>query len=109
MRALWANRYPTKVGDRPRMQLGKNAFVHRNVTRGWTEEWTASAKSGRCLGLMTARMCLALRTSTEIARMLDPVGTDRGPFDLAQKHGMRDAYLCPMGTTGSGVLVAATS
>ena len=29
--------------------------------------------------------------------MLDPVGIDRWPVDLAQKHGMRDWYLCPVG------------
>ena len=97
IRVLGANRYPTKVGDWRHIQLGKNAFVHRDVPRGWTEEWIAFVKSGHCLGLMTARMCLAPFTSREITRMLDPVGTDRWPFDLAQKHGMRDGYLCPVG------------
>ena len=29
--------------------------------------------------------------------MLDPVGIDRWPVDLAHKHGMRDWYACPVG------------
>jgi LuxR family quorum sensing-dependent transcriptional regulator len=97
IRVLGANRYPTKIGNWCRIQLGKNAFVHRDVPRGWTEEWTAFVKRRHCLGLMTARICLAPFTSREMTRMLDPVGIDRWPVDLAQKHGMRDWYLCPVG------------
>jgi DNA-binding CsgD family transcriptional regulator len=97
IRVHGANRFPTKVGDWRRIELGKNAFVHRDVPRGWTEEWAAFVKSGHCVGLMTARMCLAPFTWTEITRMLDPVGIDRWPFDLAYKHGMRDGYACPVG------------
>ena len=29
--------------------------------------------------------------------MLDPVGIDRWPFELALKYGMRDGYVCPVG------------
>jgi DNA-binding CsgD family transcriptional regulator len=97
IRVLGANRYPTKVGDWRRIELGKNTFVHREVPQGWTEEWTAFVKSGHCVGLMTARMCLAPFTWTEITRMLDPVGIDRWTVDLAQKYGMRDGYACPVG------------
>jgi LuxR family quorum sensing-dependent transcriptional regulator len=96
-RVLGANRFPTKVGDWRRVEIDKNAFVHRDVPRGWTEEWTAFVKSGHCMGLMTARMCLAPFTWTEITRMLDPVGIDRWSIDLAHKYGMRDAYACPVG------------
>src|SRR5262249_39588217 len=92
-----ANRYPIKVGDWRRIQLGKNTFVHRDVPRGWVEEWTAFIQSGHCVGLMSARMCLAPFTWTEITRMLDPVGMDRWTFDLAHKYGMRDGYACPVG------------
>src|SRR5262249_4828024 len=97
VRVLGANRFPTKVGDWRRIQLGKNTFIHRDVPRGWTEEWTAFVQSGHCVGLMTARMCLAPFTWTELTRMLDPVGIDRWSVDLAHKHGMRDGYACPVG------------
>jgi len=97
IRVQGANRFPIKVGDWRRIQLCKNTFIHRGVPRGWTEEWTAFVKSGHCMALMTARMCLAPFTWTEITRMLDPVGIDRWPFDMAQKYGMRDGYVCPVG------------
>jgi DNA-binding CsgD family transcriptional regulator len=92
-----ANRFPTKVGDWRRVELGKNAFIHHSVPQGWTEEWVNFIKSGHCIGLMTARMCLAPFSWTEMTRMLDPVGIDRWPVDLAHKHGMRDGYFCPVG------------
>jgi len=97
VRVLGANRYPMKVGDWRRIELGKNAFVHHDVPRGWTEEWSAFVRSGHCLGLMSARMCLAPFTLTEITRMLDPIGIDRWTIDLARKYGMRDGYACPVG------------
>jgi hypothetical protein len=59
VRVHGANRFPSKVGDWRRVEIGKNAFIHHSVPQGWTEEWTAFVKSGHCLGLMTARMCLA--------------------------------------------------
>ena len=97
IRVLGANRFPIKVGDWRRIELGKNSFVHRDVPRGWREEWTAFVRSGHCLGLMTARMCLAPLTWTEMTRMLDPIGIDRWPIDLSHKYGMRDGYACPVG------------
>jgi DNA-binding CsgD family transcriptional regulator len=97
VRVHGANRFPTKVGDWRRVELGKNTFIHHSVPQGWAEEWSAFIRSGHCIGLMTARMCLAPISWTEITRMLEPVGIDRWPFDLALKHGMRDGYLCPVG------------
>jgi LuxR family quorum sensing-dependent transcriptional regulator len=97
VRVHGANRFPTKVGDWRRVELGKNAFIHNSVPQGWTEEWAAFVKSGHCLGLMTARMCLAPFTWKEMTRMFDPVGIDRWPVDLAHKYGMRDGFLCPVG------------
>ena len=97
IRVHGANRFSVKVGDWRRIELGKNVFVHRDVPRGWLEEWAAFVASGHPIGLMTARTCLAPFTWTELSRMLDPVGIDRWPFELALKHGMRDGYVCPVG------------
>jgi DNA-binding CsgD family transcriptional regulator len=98
IRVHGANRFPVKVGDwRGRIELGKNVFVHRDVPRKWVEEWAAFVTSGHPVGLMTARMCLAPFTWTELSRMLDLVGVDRWPLELALKHHMRDGYLCPVG------------
>jgi LuxR family quorum sensing-dependent transcriptional regulator len=97
MRVLGANRFSVKAGDWRRLQLGKTVFVHQSVPRGWLDEWLAFVAGGHPIGLMTARMCVAPFTWTELSRMLEPVGIDRWPFELALKHGMRDGYLCPVG------------
>jgi LuxR family quorum sensing-dependent transcriptional regulator len=97
IRVLGANRFSIKVNDCRRIELGKNVFVHRDAPRGWVEEWSAFVASGQPMGLMTARMCLAPFTWTELCRMLEPVGMDRWPFELAMKYGMRDGYMCPVG------------
>ena len=97
LRVLGANRFSVKVGDWRRLQLGKTVFVHPDVPRGWMDEWAAFVAGGHPIGLMTARMCLAPFTWTELSRMLEPVGVDRWPFELALKYGMRDGYLCPVG------------
>jgi LuxR family quorum sensing-dependent transcriptional regulator len=97
IRVLGANRFSIKVGDWRRIELGKNVFVHSDAPPGWLEEWSAFVASGHPMGLMTARMCLAPFTWTELSRMLEPIGIDRWPFELAMKYRMRDGYLCPVG------------
>jgi len=66
IRVHGANRFSVKVGDWRRIELGKNAFVHRDVPKGWVEEWIAFVTSGHPLGLMTARICLAPFSWTEL-------------------------------------------
>jgi LuxR family quorum sensing-dependent transcriptional regulator len=97
IRVHGANRFSVKVGDWERLEPGKNLFIHRDVPRRWLEEWMAYVATGYAAGLMIARTCLAPFTWTELARKLDPIGSDRCPFDLALKHGMRDGYICPVG------------
>jgi hypothetical protein len=41
IRVLGANRFSVKVGDWRRLELGRNVFVHRDVPRGWLDEWVA--------------------------------------------------------------------
>jgi LuxR family quorum sensing-dependent transcriptional regulator len=97
IRVHGANRFSVRVGDSRGLELGKNVFVHRDVPPGWLQKWIAIAPKEHCLGLLAARMVLAPFTWTELTRMLDPVGLDRWPFELALKYGMRDGYLCPVG------------
>jgi LuxR family quorum sensing-dependent transcriptional regulator len=97
IRVLGANRFFVKIGDFRRIELGKTAFAHKDVPRGWLDEWRAFAAIAHPPGLMTARVCLAPFTWTELLRMIDPIGIDRWPFELALKYGMRDGYLCPVG------------
>jgi DNA-binding CsgD family transcriptional regulator len=97
IRVHGANRFSVKRSDWTWIEEGKSAFVHKSVPPGWLEEWLAFVKSGYPSGLMLTRICLAPFTWTELLRMLDPVGVDRWPFELALKYGMRDGYLCPVG------------
>jgi LuxR family quorum sensing-dependent transcriptional regulator len=46
---------------------------------------------------MMAQLSLAAATWTESLRMLEPLGVDRWPYDLALKYGMRDGLTCPIG------------
>jgi LuxR family quorum sensing-dependent transcriptional regulator len=97
IRVQGANRFSVKVGDWQRLEPGKSLFIHRDVPRGWLEAWMAYVATGYAAGLMIARTCFAPFTWTELARKLDPTGSDRDPFDLALKYGMRDGYICPVG------------
>jgi DNA-binding CsgD family transcriptional regulator len=98
IRVHGANRFSVKTDDWRRFDLGKNVFIHRDVPRGWLEEWAAFVASGPpTIGLTTARTCLAPFTWTELSRMFDPIGIDRWPFELALKYRMRDGYVCPVG------------
>jgi DNA-binding CsgD family transcriptional regulator len=98
IRVHGAHRFFVKAGDWRRFELGKTGWFHKSVPQGWVEEWKAFTASGRyALALMTARLCLAPFTWTELSRMLDPVGIDRWPFELALKHRMRDGFVCPVG------------
>ena len=72
IRVHGANRFSVKVGDWRRIEVGKNVFVHRDVPRGWLEEWTAFVASGHPVGLLTARKCLAPVTLTELSRLMGP-------------------------------------
>ena len=97
IRVQGASRFSPRPGDWKSPELGKTLFIHKDVPRAWLEEWFAFVANGYPSALMVARLCLAPFTWSELRRMLDPVGIDRWPFELALKHGMRDGYLCPVG------------
>ena len=48
-------------------------------------------------GIMMARQSIMAFTWTETRRMLDPVGVDQWPYEVALKYGIRDALTCPVG------------
>jgi hypothetical protein len=48
-------------------------------------------------GVMMAKFSLMAFTWTETMQMLDPVGIDRWPYELALKYGMRDGLTCSGG------------
>jgi LuxR family quorum sensing-dependent transcriptional regulator len=100
---LGAVRFPMKSGDWEAIQIGKSAFIHKEVPKGWWEEYEAIARGKFRPALFLAATSMAPHTWTEVRRMFQPVGIDQWTYDLALKHGMRDGLSCPVG--GRWVLV----
>jgi DNA-binding CsgD family transcriptional regulator len=97
IRVLGAARLPLQLSDWRSSQLGRDAFLHSSVPEGWWEEYSAMAQREADPGLMMARSCLMAFTWTETMHMLDPIGIDRWPYQLALKYGLRDALTCTVG------------
>jgi LuxR family quorum sensing-dependent transcriptional regulator len=94
---LVAVRFPLKSGDWESIQLGKSAFIHKDVPEGWWEDYHAFAQGKFQPMLFVARSSLASFTLTEVRRMFQPIGVDQWPYELALKYGMRDGLACPVG------------
>jgi DNA-binding CsgD family transcriptional regulator len=94
---LAAARLPVTVTDLGSFQLGQNAFLHKDVPKGWWEDFDTLALGKFCPLLFLAWSSMASCTWTEAKRTLQPVGVDRWPDELAIKYGMRDALSCPVG------------
>jgi DNA-binding CsgD family transcriptional regulator len=94
---LGAARVPIKSGDWHSVQLGKSAFLHKDVPECWWEEYQALIKTNFRPVLFLASTSIGAYTWTEARRMFQPVGVDQFSFDLALKHGMRDGFTCPVG------------
>jgi LuxR family quorum sensing-dependent transcriptional regulator len=97
LHVLGAGRFPTKFGDWESVRLGETAFLHKTMPAGWWHEYSILARSGFDPGIMMARVSLAPYTWSESNRMLEPIGVDRWPYELALKYGMRDGFTCPVG------------
>jgi len=94
---LAATRFPLKSGDWGSIQLGKSAFLHKEVPNGWWEEYNHLARDKFRPILFLAMSSMASCTWTEVKRMLEPIGIDRWADELALKYGMRDGLTCPVG------------
>ena len=94
---LGAGRFPTKSGDWGAIQLGKSAFLHKDVPKGWWEEYEAIARGKFRPALFLAATSMASHTWTEVRRMFQPIGIDEWTYDLSFKYGMRDGLTCPVG------------
>jgi LuxR family quorum sensing-dependent transcriptional regulator len=94
---LGAVRLPLKSNDWESIQLGKSMFLHRDVPKGWWEEYGTVAQGKFRPLLSLAKSSMASQTWTEVRRMLEPVGIDQWVYELALKYGMRDGLTCPVG------------
>jgi DNA-binding CsgD family transcriptional regulator len=94
---LGAGRMPQRTSDWRSIELGKDVFLHRSAPAGWWRDYAAQAARGYDPGIMMAKTSLVAHTWTETMQALDPVGLDRWPYDLALRHGIRDALTCCVG------------
>jgi LuxR family quorum sensing-dependent transcriptional regulator len=94
---LAALRFPVKSGDWESVQLGKSAFLHKDVPEHWWEEYSALARGKFRPVLFLAASNFGPHTWTEVWRLLQPIGIDRWSHELALKHGIRDGFTCPVG------------
>ena len=94
---LGAGLFPMRWGDWTGVEIGKTVFIHKSVPKGWWEEYLELSRRNYDPGLMMAQLGLSPYTLSESMRMLEPIGADRWPHELALKYGMRDALTCPVG------------
>jgi DNA-binding CsgD family transcriptional regulator len=94
---LGAGRIPQRTSDWPSIQLGRDVFLHSSAPVEWWNEYAAKAAHGYDPGIMMAKTSLVAYTWTETMQTLGPVGTERWPYELALKYGIRDALTCCVG------------
>jgi LuxR family quorum sensing-dependent transcriptional regulator len=94
---LGAALFPLKWGDMAGVERGKTVFLHTSVPKGWWEDYLELRRKHLDVGTLMARVTIAPYTWTESMRMLEPLGIDRWPYELALKYGMRDGLMCPVG------------
>jgi LuxR family quorum sensing-dependent transcriptional regulator len=95
--ALGAARFPIQTSDWRSTRLGRDAFLHSSVPKGWWDEYSAMAQREHDPGVMMARLSLMACSLSETMKMLDPVGIDRWPYEVSLKYGIRDALTCSVG------------
>ena len=94
LNVLGAARLPLGVGDWRSLRLGRDIFLHASVPKGWWDEYAMMARREFDPGIMMARSSLMAMTWTETRQMLDPIGIDQWPYELALKYGVRDLLTC---------------
>jgi DNA-binding CsgD family transcriptional regulator len=94
---LGAGRIPQQTSDWRSIQLRKDVFLHSSVPVEWWNEYATKAAQGYDPGIMMAKSSLVAYTWTETMQMLEPIGIDRWPYELALKYCIRDALTCCVG------------
>jgi DNA-binding CsgD family transcriptional regulator len=94
---LGVGRMPHRTSDWRSIQLGRDVFLHSSTPVEWWNEYAAKAARGYDPGIMMAKSSLVAYTWTETMQMLEPIGIDRWPYELARKYGIRDALTCCVG------------
>jgi len=94
---LGVGRMPQRTSDWQTIQVGREVFLHSSTPVGWWDEYASKVADGYDPGILMAKTSLVAYTWTETMRMLEPIGIDRWPYELARKYGIRDALTCCVG------------
>jgi DNA-binding CsgD family transcriptional regulator len=97
LNVLGAAMFPIRWGDWSSIEKGKTVFLHKSAPEGWWEDHIELNRMHPGPAFMLAQISLAPFTMSELMRMVEPLGIDRWPIDLALKYGMRDRLNCPVG------------
>jgi DNA-binding CsgD family transcriptional regulator len=97
LNVLGAALLPVRCGDWGNVEKGKTAFLHKSVPVAWWDEHIELTRKHPGPAVTFARMSLAPFTLSELMRILEPLGIDRWPVELALRYGMRDCLTCPVG------------
>ena len=89
--------FPLRWGDWSTIEKGKTVFLHKSAPEGWWEDHIELSRTHPGPAFMLAQMSLAPFTMSELMRLVEPLGVDRWPVDLALKYGIRDRLNCPVG------------
>jgi DNA-binding CsgD family transcriptional regulator len=97
LNVLGAALFPLRWGDWSGLIEGKTVFLHKSAPEGWWGQHVELSQDNPGPGFMLAQVSLAPFTMSELMRMVEPLGVDRWPFELALKYGIRDRLNCPVG------------
>jgi DNA-binding CsgD family transcriptional regulator len=96
LNVLGAARFPLRWGDWSGFEKNKTVFLHESVATGWFEEHAELTKRHPGPSITFAQLSMAPFTLTDIMRMMEPLGIDRWPIELALRYGIRDSFNCPV-------------
>ncbi len=97
LNVLGALMLPVRWADWGNVKIGKSAFLHKSAPKGWWDEYDALVQNYPAPGISMAQFALAPFTMSELMKMLEPLGVERWPIELAMKYGIRDSFNCPIG------------
>ena len=94
---LGAALLPPRWGDWRTDDYGRTVYLSKSAPKGWWDEYMELRRKDYDPHVAMAHLGFAPYTWSEVLRMLDPIGVDRWPNELALRYGMRDGLTCPIG------------
>ncbi len=88
---------PPRWGGWREGEAGRTVHLSNSAPKGWWDEYMELRRSDYDPHVAMAHLGFAPYTWSEVLRMLDPIGVDRWPNELALRYGMRDGLTCPIG------------